>query len=69
MKLKMHDWDMKPVKFYCEGREIYGVVEADDVEGYLEVIDTNENGKSLFDENNKVITRRIYGTILIQKEE
>lgn len=66
MKINLQNWDKKPVKFYCDGIEYDKVIEADDVEGYLEVIDTGGNGRPFIDENHEVATKKIYGRILIQ---
>lgn len=66
MKLNLQNWDRTPVKFYCDGIEIERVVEADDIDGYLEFIDTGVDGKPFFDENHEVATKKIYGRVLIK---
>jgi hypothetical protein len=68
MKINLDNWDRKPVKFYCDGIEIDRVIEADDVEGYIEFIDTGGNGKPYYDENHEVATKKIYGKIRIDQD-
>jgi hypothetical protein len=68
MKLNLQNWDRKPVKFYCDGIEIERVVEADDVEGYLDFLEVDKNGHGIII-NDEVSIKRIHGMVLIDLME
>lgn len=68
MKLNLQNWDRKPVKFYCDGIEIEKVVEADDVEGYLDFLEVDKNGHAIII-NDEVSIKRIHGMVLIDLME
>ena len=53
---------------YLDGIKLEDATEADDVEGYVEFLETDENGL-FFSRNEEVAKRRVYGRVLIEYKE
>jgi hypothetical protein len=65
MKVNLENWDKKPIKFYCDGIEINCVVEADDIQGYIEFYEKDDSDIFYYREK-ELVKKRIYGRIRIE---
>ena len=67
MKIHWTDAKAKTAIIYLDGLRCFGVLEADDSEGYIERYKKDAADDYIID-GNKVVTERVYGVVKIEFE-